>query len=160
MKTCGKGHEIAGKNAMTCRSGKTYCRACQYAATAAWAAKNPERLRVLKREAQARFRARHPERVAEIKRPHQRIHNHRRRVRATAAGGSHTLAQWLTLGWANGWKCAYCHERLTPETAEADHIVPVARGGNNDISNIAVSCSHCNRTKGAKTAEEFKRASL
>lgn len=31
-----------------------------------------------------------------------------------------------------------------------DHIKPICRGGDNDITNIALSCQRCNESKGSK----------
>lgn len=33
---------------------------------------------------------------------------------------------------------------------EIDHIIPVAKGGNADLSNLQTLCKKCNRSKGAK----------
>jgi 5-methylcytosine-specific restriction endonuclease McrA len=38
---------------------------------------------------------------------------------------------------------------------EVEHIVPVSRGGTNDLSNLTVACKSCNRSKRSKTAAEF-----
>ena len=35
---------------------------------------------------------------------------------------------------------------------ETEHIIPLARGGGNDESNLWLSCSLCNRYKGAQIA--------
>lgn len=49
--------------------------------------------------------------------------------------------------------CAYCGKK-DPD-GHVDHIVPIARGGTDELSNLAWACSSCNVRKGAKTAEEF-----
>ena len=59
------------------------------------------------------------------------------------------------MSWASAWRCAYCRCGLDEKTATRDHVVPLARGGSNDISNIAVACASCNKKKHAKTADEF-----
>ncbi len=51
-------------------------------------------------------------------------------------------------------KCAYCQKELCGEW-EVDHMLPVARGGTSNWSNLAVTCMNCNRRKSAKTVEEF-----
>lgn len=37
-----------------------------------------------------------------------------------------------------------------------DHIVPLSRGGTNDLENLQMLCSRCNLSKGAKTMEEWE----
>jgi hypothetical protein len=48
-------------------------------------------------------------------------------------------------------KCAYCQGQiLYDESWHIDHIVPVAKGGTNELSNLTLSCVACNLKKGAK----------
>ena len=51
--------------------------------------------------------------------------------------------------------CAYCG--ITLLQMECDHITPIARGGDNSIGNLTTACPTCNRKKGKKTLEEWKR---
>lgn len=51
-------------------------------------------------------------------------------------------------------KCAYCGKDCK-ENYHIDHIMPVSRGGGNNIDNLCLSCPPCNWSKGDKTAEEF-----
>lgn len=51
--------------------------------------------------------------------------------------------------------CQYCGARGV--RLECDHIVPVARGGGHDPSNLATACFACNRAKRDKTPEEWVR---
>jgi HNH endonuclease len=44
--------------------------------------------------------------------------------------------------------CAYCDAPATT----ADHIVPAAKGGGNEFSNLAPACEHCNKSKQANAA--------
>ena len=46
----------------------------------------------------------------------------------------------------SGYRCTYCG---SDESLEIDHIVPIARRGTNDISNLQALCRPCNRRKGA-----------
>lgn len=52
--------------------------------------------------------------------------------------------------------CAYCKRRLSFEDFCIDHIIPLARGGNNEECNLTVSCMKCNLKKHTMTADEFK----
>ncbi len=51
--------------------------------------------------------------------------------------------------------CMYCGEPLNGEY-DIEHIIPLSRGGTNSPENIGVACRHCNRSKGAKTVEEWR----
>jgi hypothetical protein len=52
----------------------------------------------------------------------------------------------------DGYKCRICG-RTAAEGArlEIDHVVPVARGGTNELTNLQVLCHTCNRGKGPKS---------
>jgi len=52
-------------------------------------------------------------------------------------------------------RCALSGRQLTPETASIDHIVPVARGGSHDMSNVWLLDHQVNIAKGTMSAEEF-----
>jgi len=79
----------------------------------------------------------------------------RKAMRRGALGPTHSEAEWLQLVGFFGGRCAYCRER---PVAHRDHIIPVALGGSDDISNIAPSCVSCNLRKGTKSAREFMAA--
>lgn len=48
------------------------------------------------------------------------------------------------------WKCAYCDLQLDENTATIDHILPKHKGGQSVWSNLACSCSPCNREKASQ----------
>jgi len=52
-----------------------------------------------------------------------------------------------------GRKCVYCGAENIP--LQVEHIVPKARGGSNQVSNLTLACEPCNKKKGSQTAEEF-----
>lgn len=63
----------------------------------------------------------------------------------------------------DGAKCVYCGrqegEYAPPETAQdallcLDHVIPVARGGTDDLANLVCACSSCNRFKSDRTPDE------
>ncbi|HRI65862.1 MAG TPA: HNH endonuclease signature motif containing protein, partial [Polyangium sp.] len=62
---------------------------------------------------------------------------------------------------ANGiTRCQYCGSATTdgaglPTSKEFDHRVPYVRNGGSGGDNIQVACRTCNRSKGAKTPEEW-----
>jgi len=50
--------------------------------------------------------------------------------------------------------CNYCGEKVTPENATLDHLIPQHKGGNHTKENLKVSCLPCNSIKSGKTYEE------
>ena len=52
--------------------------------------------------------------------------------------------------------CAGCGQPYFFRILEVDHILPRARGGTDDVSNLQLLCSACNRSKGSKTMEEWQ----
>ncbi|MGK7925810.1 MAG: HNH endonuclease [Spirulina sp.] len=47
------------------------------------------------------------------------------------------------------WCCEYCQSQLrySPDPFSVEHIIPVIRGGTNDLDNLALSCQGCNNRK-------------
>ena len=78
--------------------------------------------------------------------------------------GSHSQREWDELVLAWGWRCFYCgrpvHEAAQPiqDSLTRDHLIPLSRGGSNDIGNIVPACFNCNRLKGTMTIEEFRES--
>lgn len=57
-------------------------------------------------------------------------------------------------------RCQYCRKELDPKSGrpnsyEADHANPYARGGPSTPDNLTPSCRTCNRAKGARTPSEW-----
>ncbi len=48
-------------------------------------------------------------------------------------------------------ECAYCEDRATT----MDHIIPRARGGTHEWSNVVAACVRCNAKKSDQTLEEL-----
>ena len=46
------------------------------------------------------------------------------------------------------------HRAGLPNSAEADHIIPYALGGQDEIENIKIICRQCNGEKGGKIGRE------
>ena len=49
--------------------------------------------------------------------------------------------------------CRYCGEFVLD--GHVDHIIPVSRGGVDDLDNLVWACPECNMSKGDKTLEEW-----
>ena len=58
--------------------------------------------------------------------------------------------QWLVDIYEH--RCAYCGDKL--DRLSPDHVVPLANGGHNTLSNIVPACNTCNRKKSARTPKE------
>lgn len=50
--------------------------------------------------------------------------------------------------------CQYCGAQAPDVRLEVDHIIPVARGGDNEVTNLVTACYECNRGKSAKSLSE------
>ena len=51
--------------------------------------------------------------------------------------------------------CAYCDRELRFVEMTADHVIPLSRGGRDEIGNVVTACAPCNREKGNMTGDEF-----
>ena len=50
----------------------------------------------------------------------------------------------------DNYTCQYCGCSGEEAELEIEHVIPVSKGGNNDIHNLATACRVCNRSKGAR----------
>jgi 5-methylcytosine-specific restriction endonuclease McrA len=73
--------------------------------------------------------------------------NNRRKRRAAknTSRGSFTAKEFIELCERYGNSCLLCG--VTGVVLEADHVVPLTKGGSNDISNIQPLCGTCNWRK-------------
>lgn len=65
--------------------------------------------------------------------------------------GLRHLLDRLVAFWGNA--CAYCGTEAG--ALHIEHIVPVVRGGGDDLTNLTLACAPCNSKKRTKTAAEF-----
>lgn len=70
-----------------------------------------------------------------------------RRAREANAPGSYTWAEVTRLWITFDKQCAYCHEPTSLADIQAEHVIPLSRGGRNDIGNLLPSCGPCNSDK-------------
>jgi 5-methylcytosine-specific restriction endonuclease McrA len=84
-------------------------------------------------------------------REYDRMKAHQRRVKEMSNGGHYTIAQWEDLVTRYGNKCLACGR--TDVKLTVDHVVPVAHGGTNNISNLQPLCKSCNSKKHKKTID-------
>ncbi|MBD2612379.1 MAG: HNH endonuclease [Nostoc sp. ZfuVER08] len=55
------------------------------------------------------------------------------------------------------YQCRSCGKTATETNLTIDHIIPLARGGQNDISNLQTLCFTCNRQKTDRIDPRFRR---
>lgn len=55
------------------------------------------------------------------------------------------------------FRCAICRVNVRKKPFQADHIIPLSKGGTNLPRNIQITCPKCNRRKSAKDPIEFSR---
>lgn len=124
----------------------------------AWAEDNKERAKEIKDN----WRRNNPAKVRNSQRTHYKAHPEKaaqtwRNGRARRAGipGRHTSHDIAALMHAQQGKCVYCSCDITGYY-EVDHKIPVVKeGSSNWPENLQLLCKWCNRSKGAKSHEEF-----
>lgn len=171
---CGKEYpatpEFFGVQASRADGLKAACRQCSAAYRRAYHEANRDRARALSHkwftENRERVRQKERDRGAirkverkawadanpEAVRRHRVKSQHIRRAR-TRAGGSFTLAELARVTASQGGRCWWCGEPMSKPTV--DHLIPLARGGQNVASNIVLACRSCNSRKGAKLPHEW-----
>jgi 5-methylcytosine-specific restriction endonuclease McrA len=73
-------------------------------------------------------------------------HNRKKKRRARMHGGRVTVAEWIEIKARYKSRCVYCGSR---QNITMDHIVPLAKGGRHEPTNIQTACRRCNTRKSA-----------
>lgn len=71
--------------------------------------------------------------------------------RKRLAPGTHTFGEWETLKAQYDWTCPACKKREPEIKLTEDHIIPLSRGGSDNIENIQPLCMPCNLRKTTRT---------
>jgi len=70
-----------------------------------------------------------------------------RRGREHNAPGSYSWAGLVRVWHGFGGCCAYCRTPVPLSALQAEHVIPLSRGGDNGLNNILPSCAPCNSDK-------------
>lgn len=137
----------------------------------AWRKKNKDRLHEyrkrslekdpeIQRKAGRRSYEKHREKMLAIKRAYAQAHPelrlmiaHRYRARKKGNGGFFTPEEWIQLKARYDHTCLCCGQREPDIRLTIDHVIPISKGGRNDIGNIQPLCRSCNSSKGAKSID-------
>jgi len=57
----------------------------------------------------------------------------------------------------DNFQCQSCGKQGTETQLNVDHIIPLAKGGSNDLSNLQTLCYQCNQAKSARRDRRFRR---
>lgn len=76
----------------------------------------------------------------------------RRRERMIKNGGKHSEKEWSELKEKHNYTCLLCGKKEPEIKLTKDHVIPVSKGGDNNITNIQPLCLRCNTKKFNHTA--------
>lgn len=107
-----------------------------------WYAEHPDKVL----ESQRKWNAEHPE----IVKARQKVRNMRRRDKS----GAPRSKAIVDLYKRSKGKCYYCGVDVG-QNYHIDHVIPLTRGGTNDLSNLVIACPSCNLRKHDKLPHEF-----
>lgn len=163
-KTCARCGESTAIGEFTAHKGRTdgrssYCKPCNAVRRREWAKANPETARVSRKKGRRQTRPTPPEkrcRSCHETKPASGFTPDR-----TEADGLYSRCKRCRSDWAwgvdrkalfarDGGVCHICKKPADLDDFHVDHMFPLAAGGTNDPSNLAVSHPACNIRKGAK----------
>ena len=85
----------------------------------------------------------------------KRFTNMRYKARKINAEGSHTFGEWEHLKKQYGYICPMCGKNEPEIKLTEDHIIPLSKGGSDNIENIQPLCVSCNTKKYTKIIKYY-----
>lgn len=161
LRRCQWCHEDKPREGFIADCCSAECNAASLTKLRDWSLRYPERTRERSRAYSAKLRSenkelanarcresyrRHPERL--------KATSHVARAKRKAVPGHFTATDLRRLYEEQSGCCYYCEIGLGGKY-HVDHKLPIARGGTNDPTNLALACARCNLRKNTLTAEEF-----
>lgn len=110
-------------------------------ATKQWRENNPDKHLAYKQK----WNQEHPEKVS--------LHRTNRRVRMKGTRVFYIRSKFFIRLYSSA--CVVCGEK---ENINADHVIPLYRGGTHSEGNLQPLCGYCNSSKGAKLMVEFRQS--
>jgi hypothetical protein len=80
-----------------------------------------------------------------------------RRALARRYGCAPGLSVWQRCYWCeNAGRVTWHMGGLITFEQQIDHLIPVSKGGTNDVWNLVLACGYCNASRGARAEDEFR----
>jgi 5-methylcytosine-specific restriction endonuclease McrA len=127
---------------------RSICRSCDNIKWRKWYANNKEKRKQYKQ--QEWYKEQSCQYAKDYREEHlkERAFWQRRRIVAKMQnGGSHTFQEWENLKRKFNYTCLSCGKKEPEIKVTADHIIPLKKGGNDNITNIQPLCQICNSKK-------------
>lgn len=96
----------------------------------------------------------HVEQCRQKSKAKQRPYTAARRAKLHQAEGTFTKQDLKKLYEEQEGKCFYCGDALDG-AYHVDHVIPISRGGSNNLDNLQLLCQCCNLSKHDKTHDEY-----
>lgn len=90
------------------------------------------------------------------KKGYKKFYETRRKLKIKDIIGSHTYSEWEILKAQYDWTCPSCKEKEPMIKLTEDHIIPISKGGSDNIENIQPLCGVCNSKKYTKIIKYAK----